>query len=195
MKKLICAFLLSFNLSAMAAIAELMPMTISQLKNGQVIKRVEALENEVWPRVTMMGIIPHTPKQNIEIFSRFENHKNFIPDLTQSKIVKRVSENEFWIHYRMKMPWPVEDSEYTTSNTITREGDNYRIDWRLIEGNQLKATTGTVLFETFEDKTLFTYISHISPDSKLAGMFTTRVPKDVEKTFHIIAQYLKHTIQ
>jgi ribosome-associated toxin RatA of RatAB toxin-antitoxin module len=194
MKIYFLSTLIFISTSVYAAFADLRPVQLSELKTGKIIKKIVELDNEVWPQVTIIGLIPFSPEQNVKVFTEFETHKDFIPDIIRSKVVKQISAEEKWIEYKMKMPWPVEDSEYITSNVVKREGENFRISWHLIKANQMKATTGTVLFEAYEGKTLMTYTSHITPDSSLAGMFTGRVAKDVEKTFHIITQHLQQTL-
>lgn len=156
-----------------------------------MITEVVELKGEMWPEVTVYALLTHSPKDNVEVFTDFEDHKNFIPDIKESKIVKKLSSHEFWIEYKMKMPWPIEDSHYITANKVEQSGQSFKITWSLVKANQMNATKGTVLFNEFEGKTLLSYTSHITPNTPMAKMFTSRVDDDVEKTVRIIKDHLK----
>ena len=161
-----------------------------------MIRKVENLEGEIWPKVTVLAVIPHTPKDNIEVFDDFESQKDYIPDMVSAKVLKKVSENAFDVAFEMKMPWPISNTKYVTRNIIQQEGENYRIDWHLIKSNQMKDTKGSVIFEVLDkDKTLLTYVNHITPDSELASMFKSRVPEDVEKTVKVIIEHLEKNVK
>ena len=177
----------------MAIKADLTPDEASKLKSGKIVKRVLPLKDKSWPQVTIMKIIPFTPKQNMEVYSQLDQHKNFIPDLIKSKIISK-SEKEIDVAFEMKMPFPVPNSVYTTRNIFENHGDDTKLSWSLIKSNQMKATEGSVVFEVYEGQTLFTYINHIAPDSSFAGLFKGRVEEDVEKTVKIIIKHLNKTL-
>ena len=189
------AFLLTLLISfpLLALKADMTADEKSQLRQGKMVKRVINLKGKSWPQVTIMQIIPNTPKQNMDVYTEFDQHKNFIPDLIKSKIISK-TEKEIVVSFEMKMPFPVPNSIYTTKNIFENSGEDYKLSWTLIRANQLKATEGSVIFESYEGKTLFTYINHITPDSSFAGMFKGRVDGDVEKTVKIIIKHLGQNI-
>lgn len=186
-------FLLLISLSAFAQ-TNPTPEEIEKLKKGEQLKQVINLPNEIWPKVIITALIPHTPKENIDVMSKYETQKDFIPDMKKSKIVEKVSDNATNVEFVLKMPWPVEDSKYTTTNIIEQNGDNYKLRWHLVKANQMKATQGSMDFVAFEGKTLFTYTTHITPDSSFAGLFKSRVVSDVEKTVAVIIKHLDKTV-
>lgn len=189
------SLLLSFT-SSMALASIPSGPELEKLKAGKLIKKVEDLKGEIWPRVTIQVVIPHTPKQNMEVFDDFERQKDFIPDMVSAKVLRKLENNAYDVAFEMEMPWPISNTKYVTRNTIKQNGNDYRIDWHLIKSNQMKATTGSVIFEALDtDKTLFTYVSHITPDSEFASMFKSRVPEDVEKTVKIIVKHLEKNVR
>lgn len=192
--KTILFFSLIILSSSLLASADLSPKDLSQLKAGKLIRKVEKLDGEIWPKVTVMAVIPHTPKDNMEVFDDFEAQKEYIPDMVSAKVLNKVEENAYDVAFEMKMPWPISNTKYVTRNIIKKDGENYRIDWHLIKSNQMKDTKGSVIFEALdENQTLLTYVNHITPDSELASMFKSRVPEDVEKTVKVIIDHLgKH---
>lgn len=169
---------------------------LEKLKAGKLIKKVEDLKGEIWPRITIQVVIPHTPKANMEVFDDFERQKDFIPDMISAKVIRKLENNAYDVAFEMEMPWPISNTKYVTRNTIRQNGNDYRIDWHLIKSNQMKATTGSVIFQALgEDKTIFTYVSHITPDSEFASMFKSRVSEDVEKTVKIIMKHLEKNVR
>jgi hypothetical protein len=190
--KILTSVLLSLiSLSAFALRTNLTAADLEKLRKGQELEKVEELKNEVFPRVTLINIIPHTPKENMKTFTQFENHKKFIPGVTKSKIVK-VNGNQTDVFFEMKMPI-VKNTKYTTRHTIVYEGNNAILTWDLVKSEQLKNTKGMMMFEEFEGKTLFTYVTHVTPDSSMAWTVKGRVVPDVKATMKEVRSYLAKT--
>ncbi len=166
-----------------------------QLSKGQIVTKVNWKEGYIWPEVTVYSLLKHSPKQNLDVFLDFETHKNYIPDMLESKVVKRISQNQLQVYFEMSMPWPVKKTNHTTNNIISKNSDgSYTLKWNLVEGKMLKATDGYMNFSNYEGKTLLTYVSLIVPNSSLAGMFKNRVAEDVEKTVKVISKHLVKTL-
>ncbi len=187
--KILTSILFSlFSLSAFALRTNLTATDLEKLRKGQELEKVEELKDEVFPRVTLINLIPHTPKENMMTFTQFENHKKFIPGVTKSKIVK-VNGNQTDVAFEMKMPI-VKNTEYTTRHTIVYEGNDAILTWDLVKSKQLKNTKGMMMFEEFEGKTLFTYVTHVTPDSSMAWTVKSRVVPDVKATMKEVRSYL-----
>lgn len=161
---------------------------IDKLKKGKEIERVEELKGEVFPRVTLINVIPHTPHQNMTLFTNFESHPKFIPGLLGAKIVHKEG-NITDVAFEMEMPI-VKNTKYTTRHFVDYEGKDAVLRWDLLKSKQLKATKGSIIFEDFEGKTLFTYITHITPTSSLAWTVKSRVVPDVKKNMKVVRAYL-----
>jgi len=185
---------LLFSLSSFGATA-LTEDEKAQLKKGEFITKVDWKEGYIWPEVTVYSLLKHSPKQNLDVFLDFETHKNYIPDMLESKVVKRISQNQLQVYFEMSMPWPVKKTNHTTNNVISKNTDgSYTLKWNLVNGKMLKATDGYMNFSNYEGKTLLTYVSLIVPNSSLAGMFKNRVAEDVEKTVKVISKHLVKTL-
>jgi ribosome-associated toxin RatA of RatAB toxin-antitoxin module len=191
MKMILLFVLLGLSLSTFAARIKLSPIELEKLKRGKEITRVEELKGEIFPRVTLINLIPHTPHQNMKVFSDFEKHPKFIPNLLKAKIVM-AKENITDVAFEMKMPI-VKDTKYTTRHTVVYEGNDAILSWDLVKSDQMKRTKGTVMFEEFDGKTLFTYVTHITPHSILAWTVKGRVVPDVKKNIKAVKAYLAKT--
>jgi hypothetical protein len=192
MKKIIFLSSLLISFASYAYRVKLSPAEVEQLKAGKEITRVEELKREVFPKVTLINIIPHTPEQNMSVFSDFKNHKNFIPGLVKSDIVNK-SANITDVSFELNLPAPASNSKYVTRHTLVKEGKDEILTWDLLKSKQLKATKGSIIFEEFEGKTLFTYITHITPSSSLAWVVKSRVVPDVKQTIKAVIKHLGAT--
>lgn len=187
--KTILTLLALFPLSSYALRAGLSAEDLEKLRQGGEIQRVEELKGEVFPRVTLIHLIPHTPHQNMKVFTEFENHKKFIPGLVKSEVVKTQG-NATDVAFEMDLPI-VKNSRYTTRNTVVYEGKDAILTWDLVKSEEVKKTKGMVMFEEFEGKTLFTYVTHITPDSSFAWAVKSRVVPDVKKNIDAVMKYLE----
>lgn len=167
----------------------------AELSKGAMIKKVEWKEGYVWPEVTIYVLLNHAPLDNINVFLDFEAHKKYIPDMIESKILKKISKNQTHVYFEMEMPWPVKKTSHVTNNIVTNNIDgSYTLKWNLVKAEMLKATDGHMTFSPYEGKTLLTYVSLIVPNSSFAGMFKDRVAKDVEKSVTKITKHLTATL-
>jgi hypothetical protein len=149
----------------------------------------------VWPEVSIRVLIDHKPEENITEFMKFETHKDYIPDVLDSKIVKKITPENFHVYLAMEMPWPVKKSEQVTNNVLSKgEDGSFTLKWNLVKAEFVKATDGFVTFKPYNGKTLMEYQTFIVPNSSFAGMFKDRVATDVNKTVKTITKHLNKTI-
>ncbi len=192
MKKLIVLASLFLSFSSSASRINLSPADLEHLKKGKEITRVEELKGEVFPRVTLVNIIPHTPAENMSVFTDFKNHKKFIPGLVKSDIVNQ-SGNITDVSFELNLPAPASNSKYVTRHTLVKEGKDEILNWDLLKSKQLKATKGSIIFEDYEGKTLFIYVTHITPSSSLAWVVKSRVVPDTKETIKAVIKHLGAT--
>lgn len=186
---ILCALLLLPSLSF--ALDPMTPSEKVELEKGSMVKRVVWKEGYVWPEVTILVLLNHAPKDNMNEFLDFNKHKTFIPDMVESKIVKKISPNEMNVYFEMVMPWPVNKTSHVTNNVVTHKPDgSSTLTWNLVKADMLKQTDGHMTFSPYEGKTLLTYVSFIVPNSSFAGMFKNRVASDVEKSVTKITTHL-----
>lgn len=190
---LICCLLL---LPALAfSMVSLTPAEKQQLSQGQMVKKVIWKEGHVWPEVKILTVLPHNPQDNLNTFLDFETHKTYIPDMLESRIIKKVSPKQMQVYFEMEMPWPVKKTSHVTNNIVTSNEDgSYTLKWNLVKADMLKATDGYMSFHPYEGKTLLEYVSLIVPNSSFAVMFKDRVATDVEKSVVKISKHLNKTI-
>ncbi len=166
-----------------------------ELTKSTLVRKVIWKEGYIWPEVRIITVLEHLPQDNLNEFLNFETHKTYIPDMLESKIVKKINANELQVYFEMEMPWPVKKTTHVTNNLITKNTDgSYTLKWNLVKADMLKATDGYMRFYPYKGKTLLEYVSHIVPNSSLAGMFKNRVADDVEKSVKKIVKHLNSTL-
>jgi hypothetical protein len=176
--------------------APLSPTEKQELNKGSMVKNVVWKKGYVWPEVTIRVLLNNSPLENMNVFLDFEKHKSYIPDMLESKIVKKVSASETQVYFEMTMPWPVNKTSHVTNNVVSHNDDgSHTLKWNLVKADMLKSTDGYMNFSTYENKTLLTYVSFIVPNSSFAGMFKNRVATDVEKAVTKITRHLNQTLK
>jgi hypothetical protein len=166
-----------------------------EIAKGNMVKEVNWKEGYVWPEVTILTVLNHSPLDNMNVFLDFDAHKTYVPDMLESKIVKKVSPQQMQVYFEMEMPWPVKKTSHVTNNVVSNHSDgSYTLTWNLVKADMLKATDGSMTFYPYEGKTLLKYVSLIVPNSSLAGMFKDRVASDVEKSVQKITRHLTKTL-
>lgn len=165
------------------------------IQKGEMVKRVKWKKGFAWPEVTIIAVIPYTPIENMAVFSDYESHKDFIPDMNKSKIVAITSPKETQVKFTMKMQWPINTSTYTTNNIIEKTTDQEVVlKWNLVKADLIKDTYGSVVFTAKDGKTIFCYTNQIVPDSVFARMFKGRVEGDVERSVQKIIEQLRNKL-
>lgn len=191
MKSLISAVVAALLLPAVA-LADAGPLTkdeVAALKEGRLVTRTRELKGEVWPEVTVMAALPGTPAFGYAAYSDLASHTKFIPGLVRSDIY-RGQRGEKWVQTEMKLPWPLENAFCTTRVTFRQEGDVYEMAYTFVEGNHMKDVKGSVRFVPWDGGTLFTLVTHTTPKSPLASLWTSRVPGEVESTVKATVKHL-----
>jgi hypothetical protein len=174
---------------------QISPADKELLARGSMVKRIVWKEGFVWPEVTVLKVTDHSPADNLKVFLDFAAHKTYIPEILESKIVKKISENNMHVYFEMKVPWPVNKSTYTTNNVITKDPDgSHTLKWNLVTGSLIKSSDGHMSFSPYEGKTLITYVTFIVPNSSFAGLFKNRVAVDVEVAVTEITKHLSKTL-
>lgn len=195
MKKLITTILLVSTSTLAFGFDPITPKENEKLLKGEAVQYVKWKEGFVWPEVSMRVLLDHNPKENMDVFMEFDTHADFIPDMLDSKVVKKVSPENVHVKMSMAMPWPVNKSTQVTNNVLTKGDDgSFTLKWNLIKAEFVKATDGYVTFRPYQGKTLMEYVTFIVPNNSLAGMFKNRVAPDVEKTVKVISKHLDEVL-
>jgi hypothetical protein len=158
-----------------------------KLRDGQMIMRKKNVNKSAWPELTFYLVIDSDPLHSIGVFAAYEHQKNYVPDLLVSNVIQQKSPTEVIVQYKLKMPWPLSDSDYKHGHVLKLlDSDTYKLDWYMIESDTAEIVKGFAEFYPFEGKTVLKYRSFINPSNILAGLLKKTMIKDVKKSLEAI---------
>lgn len=170
--------------------AEISEMELAKLTNKELIIHSKDIQGCPWPEITVFTLIDVLPVEAAAIFSNYQDHKKYIPDLIKSDPSRKIAENEIIVDFEMHLPWPFANSKYSTGNILSRlENNEYEVRWYLVRSDSLIDSKGTVRFIPYGKKTLLKYQSFIHPSSKLASIFCSKAESGITKTVRAIVTY------
>jgi hypothetical protein len=179
---------------SMAPLAELTQTELAKLTNKELIIHSREIPRCPWPEITVFTLIDVSPVEAVALFSNYQDHKTYIPDLVKSDPRRKIAENETIVDFEMRLPWPLANSKYCTGNVFTKLNDNeYEVTWYLVESDSLIDSKGTVYFTPYGRKTLLKYKSLIHPDSRLASIFMSKAKNGITRTVQAIVTYIEAT--
>ncbi len=156
---------------------------IKTLLTGELIVKREIIADTPWPKVLIFSIINATPLESISIFTAYNEHKDFIPDLLTSKVIKEITKTDVHISFELNIPWPLSNSKYVTGNKLSRENNNsYQVKWYFVKSDSSKDNYGRVVFSQYKDKTIMEYQNFTHPTSSLAKLFKKKMIKKTKET-------------
>lgn len=162
----------------------------------KLIIKSKKIRDTPWPEMTFYSTINTTPENAISILSAYSHQKNYIPDLLQSKPIKKVTPTDTHVSYKMRVIWPFPDTHYVTGNIIKKVSKfNYELKWYLVKSESIKKTYGSAKFISFRGKTLMEYTSFVDPDSSLASLVTKQMKKNLINTVKAIIGHIEKTVK
>jgi hypothetical protein len=178
--------------SATAPSTELDQAEMAKLTNKELVIHSKEVSSCPWPEITVFALIDVSPIEAAALFSNYQDHKKYIPDLVKSDPARRIADNEMIVDFEMRLPWPLANSKYSTGNIFYRLPNNeYQVCWYLVESDTLTDSKGIVQFIPYGKKTLLKYQALIHPDSKFASVFSSRAKPAVTKTVQAIVTYIE----
>ncbi len=172
-----------FNTIIFASISDKSEIEMQTLLSGKLIVKKEIIKDTPWPKVTILSIINATPLESISIFTAYNEHKDFIPDLLTSKVIKEITKTDVHISFELNIPWPLSNSKYVTGNKLSREKNNsYQVKWYFVKSDSSKDNYGKVVFSPYKDKTIMEYQNFTQPKSSLAKLFKKKMIKKTKET-------------
>ncbi len=159
----------------------------SVVAGNVVIKTKET--NGKWPIVIMYQNIHASPLESVAVFYALDHQKNYVPNLTQSDVIKHLSPTKVLTKYTMQMPWPLSDSHYVHGSELTHKRPaNYRVNWWLESSDTAKKVEGYAEFIPHEQGTLMKYHSFVEPKSIFATFVKSKMISDVQNFMKIVNQ-------
>ncbi len=156
---------------------------LDKIYKGEIIIMKEKIANAPWPNVIVYSLVNATSLESVAVFSAYEEHKDYIPDLLVSKIVKVISKTDVHIAFKLNIPWPLSNSNYIMGNKLSKKKNGaYQVKWYFVKSDSSKDNYGKIVLTPYKDKTIMKYENFTYPKSSLAKLFKTKMIKKVKET-------------
>ncbi len=146
------------------------------LDRGDLVILSEQRPTSPWPAVTVYVFSDATPDEAAAVFTDYEDHVNYVPAATKSRISRVIDRSTMEVDYTIAVPL-LPDENYTVRDRISRAGaDAWRVDWMLVRASSTRATVGHAIFSPYVNRrtkrtgTLLEYHNFVTPGSRLAGL-------------------------
>lgn len=176
------------------AVRELTPAQRASIDSGADVFMTWPVSGSTWPRACVFRYVDAMPEEAAAVFTDYERHVAFIPELTKAKISRVIDPATVEVDYRLRLPI-VADEDYTVRDHVSSAGDtSFIVEWTLVRATTTKATEGNVRFEPYQPATsrrrgtLMAYCNLVTPGSRLAGLrfIRTRALSQVRETARAI---------
>ena len=158
------------------AVHELTPEQWTAIDAGKDVVMTWTVSSSSWPRACVFRYVDATPEEAAAVFTDYERHVAYIPDLTKARISRVIDPATVEVDYRLRVPI-VADEDYTVRDHVSSAGDtSYMVEWTLVRATTTKATEGSIRFEphrlatSARAGTLMAYCNLVTPGSRLAGL-------------------------
>ena len=139
-----------------------------QLAQGEVIVKTRPVGGYPWPEVTVYRWVAASPEDVMAVYADFESQAQYLPDLVESRIVKRLSPNSLNISYEYEVTGPNE--RYTVMSTVSRTPGSLRVTWDLVTARYARRLSGHMKVEASDSGALIEYTNRVDP-----GFFGVRL--------------------
>ena len=202
--KLLSTSILSILLGFTPLAADVDSAKLTKIKEEGPITSTQKIEDKVWPEVTVKAFIPAGALESAAIFAAFDYQHTYIPNLTESEVVKEIlnneevkdKKNEIHVRYIMDMPWPISDSEYINGHSFSKDESkkSYQVNWFMVKSDSAEELKGSASFSPFpgdEENTLMIYKAHVTPKSFMAGALRKFMIRDVKASVQATVDEVK----
>jgi hypothetical protein len=157
------------------AAAELTAEQLADVEKGRQVVLTHDEPRSPWPRMHVYQFIDSTPEEAAAVFTDYERHSTYIPNLLESRISYLADELTAEVDYALRVPL-APDERYTVRDrlSIADDGQSYLVTWTLVRASSTRATDGSVRFERYQNErlqragTLMVYSNFVTPGSLLA---------------------------
>ena len=174
-----------------AMVDQLSVQDVKTLQTGRQVVQTEKVEGLPWPRFSIYQVVKAKPEEAIAVFFDYNNARDFIPNVKLSEISRQISASSQEVSYSVDVPI-LADECYTTRNSLSSDGDTYRIQWTLLKATSMKSTEGCFTAEPMGDgQCLIRYRNLVDPGSKFAGVMRGFASKQIVATVAAIAEEIE----
>jgi hypothetical protein len=164
---------------------------LKELAKGEWLIDQQKNPEGPWPLLNVVGFLPAvTTLESVAIYYALDHQKNYIPNMLESTPIQYLSPTEIHTRYRMKLPWPLDESRYVNGSKIFVQESSYRVEWFKIENDSAEKIEGYCVFVPYQlaglTGSLMIYHTNVVPKSLFAGILKKLMVKDVVKSLQAV---------
>lgn len=101
-----------------------------------------AVSGWAWPEATAYRRSTAPPVAIVAVYTDFESQASYIPGIVASRVVAREAPNVAQVFFEYDVPGPNE--QYTVIKTVTRDGEEWQVQWKLVRARYARRLQGTL---------------------------------------------------
>lgn len=177
---------------------KLNPHEIKKLEQGEFVLHKKHIKGAPWPEITLYSYINVPAANAAAIFSHFQGHVKFIPNLLKVEIIKKHNQTSTDVTFTYNLPWPIPNNVCMTNNILSQKKANeFHLKWTFLKSNSLIDNQGHAKFKEIKNinnqvQTLFEYKSFIIPDSMFAKWLKDKREKELIETFKATIKHIRY---
>jgi hypothetical protein len=109
-----------------------------------------------------------SPEEVMAVYADFDGQAGYLPNLVESRIVRRLARNAFHVSYEYEVTGPNE--RYTVAVELSRIPGGFRVTWDLVTARYARRLNGQMTVEAFGSGALMEYANRVDP-----GFFGVRL--------------------
>ena len=162
------AVLVSAQLSSAGVGQGLTDSERHRLDQGEVVVKTRKAEGYPWPEITVYRRVAASPEEVMAVYADFEGQVGYLPNLVESRIVKRLSRTSFHVFYEYEVTGPNE--RYTVLAAVSRSPGGFQVTWDLVTARYARRLSGQMTVEAVDSGALIEYTNRVDP-----GFFGVRL--------------------
>ncbi len=171
--------------------AELNEAELKSVNSREFVIKTEEVQGSPWPEITYYAVIESTALESIGIFAAYDIQKDYVPNIIKSTVSKNVSPTDIITDYELHLPFPLSNARYSHGARLYRFGEDYALEWYMLESTSSEEVRGSAYFSPYNGKTLFRYRSYVKPKSMLGSFVKKAMMKDVNESIVAIRNFIE----
>lgn len=163
-----CTLALTCHQGLANIVSELSPTDQDRLKKGELVTVYEdsKLEGAPWPICKVYLKMDSTAQEAAAVFHDYAIHHTYVPNITKSEIVNRISKSVVDVSYEINLPMGFGTESYVAEDTLSSYdgGKSFEVDWTVTPTAHIKQSNGRARFEDTEKGSVIAYESFIYPN-------------------------------
>lgn len=157
------------------------------LAEGQTVVKSTDIPGSPWPQLSLYRVVNAPPDVVSDLFTDYDAAPSYTPGLIQAQVIATNPDGTKDVRYTVKVP-VVQRTSYVVRNSYLKQGDNFRVTWKLIQSPLAKKSDGSLRIEPYDgNRTLMCYTNLCVPITNLVAGLKNQALVEAKNTVLAIA--------